>query len=344
MTDVADCINIWTVGRYGVTIGMGGIAEKPVAKGAPVSRGGRDQLGPIERLVRMLAVLEGAGKQGATQEQLLEVAKYGASGQDERRRMLNRDIKYLNESGWDIRNVAAQGTSARYVLAPRDIRLRVELNPDEQAELARAGRLAGVDEFAEAVGTTAQPVEPTSGSGAPRAEPDVQLAMCLEAAARRRVVQFLYKGRARTVHPRVVRPGPSGWYLVGREHGAVAEKHFVVDRMRNVVFDKPGTAMPAEPAEEIGGSTLDPATWEVDPPVDVNVETRTEFAEQVRLAIRPVVSEDVQGDRTVLTIRVTNRFAFRLRIYGLGTRVRVLGPEEVRAEMLDELRQLAGAA
>lgn len=306
-----------------------------------MSRGGRDQLGPIERLVRVLAVLEGAGKHGATQEQLLEAAQYGATGQDERRRMLNKDIKYLNESGWDIRNVAEQGTSGRYVLAPRDIRLRVELNPDEQAELARVGRIAGVRDFAEAVGTAARPNERPSRPGVPRAEPDARLAMCLEAAARRRVVHFRYKGRARTVHPRVVQPGPSGWYLVGREDGTVSEKYFVVDRMRTVAFDKPGTA---EPAEEVGGGTLDPATWTVDPPVDVEVETPTEFAEQVRLAVRPVVSESIQGERTVLTIHVTNRSAFRMRLYGLGTRVRVLGPEDVRAEMLEELRQLAGAA
>lgn len=306
-----------------------------------MSRGGRDQLGPIERLVRVLAVLEGAGKNGATQEQLLKAAQYGASERDEGRRMLNKDIKYLNDSGWDIRNVAEQGTQARYVLAPRDIRLRVELDPDEQAELARVGRIAGVHDFAEAVGTAARRNERPPGPGVPRAEPDARLALCLEAAARRRVVHFQYKGRPRTVHPRVVQPGPSGWYLVGREEGTVPEKYFVVDRMRKVAFDTPGTA---EPAEEVGATGLDPATWEVDPPVDVEVETPTEFAEQVRLAIRPVISESTEGELTVLTIHVTNRSAFRTRLYGLGTRVRVLGPDEVRAETLEELRQLAGAA
>lgn len=334
----------WTGAPDSDTIDLAGIAEKSLTKGALLSRGGRDQLGPIERLVRVLAVLEGAGKLGATQEQLLDVANYGATGQDEKRRMLNRDIRYLNESGWDIENVAEPGTSARYVLAPRDIRLRVELDTDEQAELARVSRLAGVHEFAEAVGTAARPNERPPGPGVPDAEPDARLAMCLESAAHRRVVHFAYKGRRRTVHPRIVQPGPSGWYLVGREEESDKEKYFVVDRMGMVAFDKPGTAEPAETAEEVGGSTLDPATWAVDPPVDVQVETRTEFAEQVRLAIRPVVGESVQEDRTVLTIHVTNRSAFLLRLYGLGTRVRVLGPEDVRAEMLDELRQLAGAA
>lgn len=59
--------------------------------------------------------------------------------------MLAEDINHLNSSGWDITKVADPGTDARYVLHARDIRLRVELTPAEQAELARVGRLAGIE-------------------------------------------------------------------------------------------------------------------------------------------------------------------------------------------------------
>ena len=305
-----------------------------------MSPGGRDQLGPIERLVRVLAVLDGAGAAGATQERLLEVAQYGASDQDAQRRMLNKDIGYLNDSGWDIRNAAEPGMPARYVLQARDIRLRVELTPSEQAELARVGRVAGVDEFADYVGTTGEPPEHPVGPGRPPAQKtDLELVLCLEAAARRRVVQFLYKGRPRTVHPRVVQPGPSGWYLVGWEEGTEIEKYFVVDRMRNVLLDQPGTAIAAE---EGARGTLDPATWDVDPPVEVEVQTTPLFADQVRLALRPVVGETRNGETTVLTVRVTNRAAFRMRLYALGTRAHVVAPEEVRHEIVEELTRLAG--
>lgn len=306
-----------------------------------MSRGGRDQLGPIERLVRVLAVLDGAGPAGATQEQLLEVAHYGATAADAQRRMLTKDISYLNDAGWDIQNVAEPGVSARYVLRARDIRLRVELSPSEQAELARVGRAAGVGEFADYVGTDAGPPEHPSGPGIHHGDhaSDVQLAMCLEAAARRRVVQFIYKGKPRTVHPRVVQPGPSGWYLVGWEQVSGLEKYFVVDRMSRLVFDKPGTAMAAEEGQR---GTLDPATWEVDPPVEVDLQTSAVFVDQVKLALRPVIKEVTHGDLTVLTVRVTNRAAFRMRLYALGARVRVLGPDDVRVEIIDELSRLAG--
>ena len=52
----------------------------------------------------------------------------------------------------------------------------------------------------------------------------------------------------------------------------------------------------------------------------------------------------VDGDRAVLTVRVTNRAAFRMRLYALGTRVKVLGPDDARKEILDELGRIAGDA
>ena len=306
-----------------------------------MSRGGRDQLGPIERLVRILAVLEGAGKIGASQDELLEVAQYGGTSPDSQRRMLSKDVKHLNNVGWDITNVADPGTDARYVLHARDIRLRVELTPGEQADLARVGRLAGIDEFADYVGTDAGPPEHPAAHARiePRPTHDARLTLCLIAAANRQVVQFIYKGRPRTVHPRVVQPGPSGGYLVGWEESSGTEKFFVIDRMKNPVLDKPGTARPREEATH---TSLDPATWEVDPPVDVEVETAPEFVEQVKLALHPVVAERADEDRAVLTLRVTNHSAFRTRLYALGTRVRVLGPDDVRKEITDELAALAG--
>ena len=39
-----------------------------------------------------------------------------------------------------------------------------------------------------------------------------------------------------------------------------------------------------------------------------------------------------------MTYRVTNRRIFRFRLYELGTRVRVVSPDDVRAELLAELR------
>jgi hypothetical protein len=39
---------------------------------------------------------------------------------------------------------------------------------------------------------------------------------------------------------------------------------------------------------------------------------------------------------------VTNRSAFRTRLYELGRRVELLGPDEMRREIVAELRRMAG--
>lgn len=290
--------------------------------------------------MRVLAVLDHAGEHGAGIDTLLAAAQYGAPDPHDQQRMLRRDISHLNSAGWDIENIAGAGVDARWVLRTRDIRLRVELTPAQQAELARAARLGGVDDFADYVGVNTEPPDQATVQPPATTEPDVNLALCLEATAQRRTVQFMYKGRPRTVHPRVVQPGPSGWYLVGWEEASDLEKYFVITRMTNLVLDRPGSA---KPAAETANRSLDPATWDVDPPADVQIETTPDFAEQVSLAMRPVTARTDDGDRTVLTIRVTNRAAFRNRLYTLGTRVRVLGPDDIRSEIIDELTTMAAA-
>jgi hypothetical protein len=45
-----------------------------------------------------------------------------------------------------------------------------------------------------------------------------------------------------------------------------------------------------------------------------------------------------------MTYVVTNCRIFRYRLYELGTRVRVVGPDDVRAEILAELATFEGTA
>jgi hypothetical protein len=44
-----------------------------------------------------------------------------------------------------------------------------------------------------------------------------------------------------------------------------------------------------------------------------------------------------------MTYVVTNRSVFRWRVYELGTRVRIVAPDDVRAEMLAELQAVVDA-
>lgn len=304
-----------------------------------MGKGGRDQLAPMERLVRILAVLDDAGPAGVRQQKLFDVAGYTAD-KETNRRMLSREISHLRRNGWDIENAAAHGDAARYVLHSRDTRLRVELTPRQQAELARVAKLAAMADFAEYVGTHVKPVAAKSGMRDP-ANPTKEeqvLSLCIYAAASRCLLRFTYKRQNRTVNPRVVQPGPSGWYLVGCEDGQDVEKFFNVARMSHLVIDSPGTGRVIEHAQRSG---FDPATWQVDPPVDVTLEAPVEFEKQVVLALGPAVKREEAADSVRLTVPVTHRAAFRRRLYALGVRVQIISPPEVRREVVDELAALA---
>ena len=306
--------------------------------------GGRDQLGPLERLTRLLLVLESAEPAGLPATRLVSVGQYGAGSAYDAQRQLSRDITALTSIGWDIRNVAGPGVDAVYRLHARDTRLRVELAPEHQVELLRAALVAGDPGFRDRLGDLPEPEPAGSGlvhSGEPRRpEPD-PLTEAAYAVENRCLIHFTYKGRARAVRPQLVRPGASGWYLYGHEIGSAETKWFVTDRMSEVSLDPPGTA---GPVRDVAIDQLNPLTWTRDPRVDIVVETTTEHEPQVAAMLGAPSHRDADGDTVQLTVPVTNRAAFRARLHELGRRVRVVSPPEVVDEIVAELRRFVGPA
>lgn len=302
--------------------------------------GGRDQLGPIERLTRILLVLEGNEPHGVPLATLLDVADFRGD-RDTATRQLYREIKNLNAAGWDIRNVAPPGHPAVYRVLARDNQLRMQFTLEQRAELARAAIAAGDPSFTETVGVDDAQAPRGGGGRRPPAgdEPD-HLDAVIHAAAHRCLVRFTYKQRPRVVHPHVVTAGVSGWYLAGNEVGDDTVKRFVVARMSDVAVDAPGTAY--APAA-YGRTSIDPLSWHVDPPVNVDIETTTDHRPRVvEMLGTPSAVTDRRDDTIRLTIPVTHRAAFRWRLYELGTRVRLVGPDDFRAEVLAELAAMAG--
>ena len=69
---------------------------------------GRDQVTPMRRLVRIMAVLDKAGAPGASAAQrLIEVAEYG---EKDPATQLGKDLKRLRQQGWQIDNVAGRAS------------------------------------------------------------------------------------------------------------------------------------------------------------------------------------------------------------------------------------------
>jgi proteasome accessory factor B len=295
---------------------------------------GRDQTAPMERLVRLIGALN-AHRSGAPLALLLKVVAPDEAHDEARRRMLSRDLEHLNALGYDIRNVAEAGTDGRYVMRARDNRLQVHLSPEQRGELLRAAIAAGLEGMAAHLGSDGAPDRPPAPASA-------DLDLVQRGTTRHCTVHFTYKGEPRVVHPARVHSGPSGWYLTGREQGSDITKEFVVSRMSDVELDSPGSARVA-PGEPVRRS-LDPLSWEVDPATEVLLEVPTEHRVLAENLLGAPVSARDQGDSVHLTYAVTHRRVFRYRLYELGTRVRLLGPDDVRDEMLAELRTFVTAA
>jgi predicted DNA-binding transcriptional regulator YafY len=298
---------------------------------------GRPQREPMERLVRLATALQQAGKVGLSSQRLVQVARFG--GGADAVSQLGRELRHLRGLGWQIENIGKAGEEARYRMTTIDNRLRVRLTPGQQAALRRAALLADRNDLVERLGLEAADLPKELAAAMPTTGHDEALATVVNAVRMRRMLRYRYKGTERTVHPISARTQNSKWYLQGLEDGSDNVKWFVVSRMSEVVADEPDTATVPDGSRHTG---LHPMTWEVDPPVDVTLRTPVEYAPDVRRWLNAPATEEEQDGTVEMVYRVTNRGALRCRLYELGLRVEVVGPLEVRNELLDELSLMAG--
>ncbi len=302
-----------------------------------MSSGGRGQRAAMERLVRLMAVLSHAGKDGVSAQTLIDVAGFG---QADPLSQLAREFRFLRQQGWQIDNIAEPGEEARYRMVKGDNRLRVALAPGQRAALQRAALLADRDDLVASLGLPEEARPADVSAQTALTSPGEAFDVVVGAVRRNALLRFRYKGSLRVVHPASVLRANGTWYLTGLEDGGEVAKSFVLSRMSGVSADAPGTAQPIAPARR---RSLHPMRWPVDPATEVTLWCRPEFVPDVRRWLSAPRSERRLDDDTVeLVYDVTHRAALRTRLHALGTRVRLVGPEDVRAELLAELREMAG--
>lgn len=313
---------------------------------------GRDQREPMERLVRIAAVLGVAGSAGVTRERLLRIAGFdGAAGADQ----LSRELRHLTRQGWQIENVAPPGEDAVYRMTTVDNRLRVRLTPQQQTALRRAVLLADRADLVQRLGLpeSSRPADVEARVPAVGAAEPAALTSVVRAVRDRCLLHFGYKGTPRVVHPESLRTQNGTWYLRGVEDadltaadGRTEEatvKAFVVGRMSDPEVDEPGSATVVPSVRHTG---LHPMTWEIDEPTTVTLRTTTDYEDDVRRWLgepESVTAEPDAAEGTVLLrYRVTNRSALRTRLNELARRVQVVGPDDVRQEVVAALASAAG--
>jgi len=276
---------------------------------------GRDQLKPMERLIRILICLADDDRaRGVPISRLMRMADL-TEDTEATRAQLRRDLTILRQGGWDIRNVAGEGEDGRYVLRVQDNRLALLLTPGELAALRSLLYLADID----------------------HAKPPPFLGTLAHAIRDRSLVSFSYSGRARMVHPDGLYSTRSGWVLAAREAADSEPREYVTAWMNDVAIRGPGTAAPEI---ELPVERLDPMLWHLDPPMLVRLGVVPVFvADVLGLMPQAVIVETAEPDRdeVIVELTVTNQATFRARLYSLGLRARVLEPLQLVEEIVDNL-------
>ncbi len=302
----------------------------------------------VERLTNLLALLLETSRPVTLVEIASELAGQYPDKESTRRAAFERDKAALRSIGVPIESTVLTGQQAgvgaywidrhRYELSD------LQLDPDEMRALQVAVAAVRPTSGQEALWKLG--VDAVDGGTAVSATvPELAALPTLrEAAARRVTVEFEYRDKARRLDPYGLLLRHGFWYVVGRDHEHDEPRTYRVDRISGDVtatagqaFDRPAdfdvrAAFPSDP--KLLGDDGDPdatAIVRVDAPRASKVERE--------LGAERVVARHGNGAIDV-EVPCANRPAFRSWVLGLAEHAEVLGPPDVRDDVIAWLRSM----
>lgn len=264
-----------------------------------------------------------------------------------RRRSFERDKETLRQLGVPIsvEPVDRLGGESGYRIHPADYYLPdLDLGDEERAALHVAVTAVRLEGGAARAGL--RKLGGVEGAAAPAVahlEVTPALADCFDAVAKRRRLEFTYRGEGRALEPYGVVYRFGHWYVVGRDQDRDAPRSFRVDRLVGAP-----TAGPARSFEPPPG--VDPAAFLRADPLSYGDEAPVVARVLVDATRSAWVVDDLGGDAVVerradgtvvVELRVVNRSAFRTWVLGLLEHAEVLEPPELRTNVVAWLRALA---
>ena len=163
------------------------------------------------------------------------------------------------------------------------------------------------------------------------------------AVAERRRVRFRYRGEDRLVDPWRLSYRRGQWYLAGLDHGREGERLFRLDRVAGrVEVDGPAGVFERPAAPDTGPV----AAWRLGDDEEIEADLLVDV-EQARWAEDALGSDAVVERREDGSLRfrvtLTNVGAFRSFVLGFLDHAEILGPPDLRADMVSWLDRLAAA-
>lgn len=259
---------------------------------------------------------------------------------DRGRRRFEDDKAALVSMGIPLRTVAL-GEAPGYTVDADAYRMpELDLTDAELRALDLAARTVGFEGVSWAQLASAKLDVPGLGAAMLAELPGIEVLPIVDDAVLTRTrLRFHYKGHDRLVDPWGVVLKHGRWYLVGHDHLRGAQRCFRLDRLDPATLGTDGDEAAFErPAD------LDLAGAVPDDPIDMgDAEPRTA---RVRIDRRiagllPGEVLDVAADEVEIELQVTYEPAFVVWVLGWGELAEVIDPPELRAAVVERLRELA---
>jgi len=301
----------------------------------------------LERLVNLTATLLDTRRPLTLDELADRLEPSYPDDKAARRRAFERDKETMRELGIPIsvESVDSLGGEVGYCIHPGDYYLPdLDLTGEERAALhvaVSAVQLEGTDARA-----GLRKLGGVEGAGAPPLAPlgvAPALPECFDAVARRRLLEFSYRGEPRRLQPYGVVHRFGHWYVVGHDVTRDGPRAFRVDRIE-------GTPVAGDPGAFEPPDDTDPAAYVRDDPLAYGDASPVAATVLVAASRAPLVVDEL-GDQAVrerhadgsvvVELQVVNHEAFRTWVIGLLEHAEVIGPPALRAELVEWLGNLA---
>jgi predicted DNA-binding transcriptional regulator YafY len=304
---------------------------------------------PLERLTNLVALLlESRVPLTLNDIQYRLVGQY-ADNEDARRGAFERDKRVLKEVGIPLRQTVLTGDQAGqtgYWIERSEYELEdLRLDDDERRALQVA--LAAVhigpnwadDAILKLGGSTLE----ESSSWTATLDASENVPILYGASTERQVVRFSYRGEAREVEPWGIVARNGFWYLIGLDRRAGERRTYRVDRMENVVavgnpnaFDRPADF---DPAAALQSAIESIGAQEGVTEARVLIDAPRALAAEMELGAESVAERRPDGS-IVVKVPCRNRLVFRAWVLGFVEHAEVLGPPEVREEIVSWLEAM----
>ncbi len=322
----------------------------------------------LERLLNLTAALLTTTRPLTREEIFERVPGYPADDvKGSGRRAFERDKEALREMGIPVetKEVATSEPPIEGYRIPRDqYALRDPgLDPDELAALhlaaaaVRIEGLRGTEALWKLGGPPVEPGGPTAApsptatargdGGAPSGEtlaaiPTIpQLVPLFVAVGGRRPVTFAYRGEKRSVDPHRLSFTRGRWYLDGYDHDRRANRQFRLDRVDgDIALGEPAAF--ERPADVLGTQSVPPWQMGEEEPLEAHLRIDADLAGWGVDHLGPDAVRVRHPDGSVeVSLTVTNRDGFRSFVLGFLDHAEVLGPPELRLDLVAWLTDLA---